>query len=128
MASAGLAWPHLDAIWISHFHLDHVGGLAPLLAGTKHVTEMKARTKPLRILGPAGSKRLIDCFSDANNYRLLEQPFPVEIVEVGPLEPFEIVAGVEATAMLTKGQVRAMPANDMPAQRGFVHQLFGLAA
>jgi transposase, IS6 family len=38
------------------------------------------------------------------------------------------LAGVEAMAMLTKGQVRAVPANDMPAQRAFVHRIFGLAA
>ncbi len=38
------------------------------------------------------------------------------------------LAGVEAMAMLAKGQVRTVPANDMPAQRTFVHQVFGLAA
>ena len=38
------------------------------------------------------------------------------------------LAGVEAVAMLAKGQVRAVPANDVPAQRAFVHQIFGLAA
>ena len=38
------------------------------------------------------------------------------------------LAGVEAMAMLAKGQVRAVPRSDMPAQRDFVHQLFGLAA
>ena len=38
------------------------------------------------------------------------------------------LAGVEAMAMLTKGQVRAVPANDMAAQRTFVASLFGLAA
>jgi transposase-like protein len=38
------------------------------------------------------------------------------------------LAGVEAMAMLGKGQVRAVPANDLPAQRAFVHQIFGLAA
>jgi IS6 family transposase len=38
------------------------------------------------------------------------------------------LAGVEAMAMLSKGQVRAAPANDMPAQRAFVHQIFGRAA
>ena len=37
-------------------------------------------------------------------------------------------AGVEAMAMLAKGQVRAAPANDISAQRAFVHQVFGLAA
>jgi transposase, IS6 family len=38
------------------------------------------------------------------------------------------LAGVEAMAMLTKGQVRAVPANDLPAQRAFVHQILGVAA
>jgi len=31
-------------------------------------------------------------------------------------------------AMLTKGQVRAVPANDINAQRAFVHQVLGPAA
>jgi hypothetical protein len=30
-------------------------------------------------------------------------------------------------AMLAKGQVRTVPANDIRAQRAFVHQIFGLA-
>ena len=38
------------------------------------------------------------------------------------------LAGVEALAMLAKGQVRAVPGDDLPAQRAFVHQVFGLAA
>lgn len=102
MAANGLDWPNLDAIWISHFHLDHVGGLAPLLAGTKHAAQMKQRIKPLRIYGPVGLRKLIDAFSNAHNYRLLEQPFPIEIIEIDALEPFEIVNGVEATALKTQ--------------------------
>ena len=38
------------------------------------------------------------------------------------------LAGVEAMAMLAKGQVRAVPGDDMPTRRTFVHQLFGLPA
>jgi hypothetical protein len=38
------------------------------------------------------------------------------------------LAGVEAMAMLAKGQVRAVPVNDISAQRAFVHRVFGLAA
>ena len=38
------------------------------------------------------------------------------------------LAGVEAVAMLAKGQVRGVSGNDMPAQRAFVASLFGLAA
>ena len=38
------------------------------------------------------------------------------------------LAEVEAITMLTKVQVRVVPANDLPAQRAFVHRVFGLAA
>ncbi len=38
------------------------------------------------------------------------------------------LAGVEAMAILTKGQVRAVPVNDMSVQRVYVHRVFGLAA
>lgn len=34
MAKENLPWTELDAIWISHFHLDHIGGLAPYLFST----------------------------------------------------------------------------------------------
>lgn len=101
MAGEGLDWTNLDAIWISHFHLDHCGGLAPFLAGTKHATKMKERKEPLRIFVAKGIKLLIDGFNDVNNYRLFEQPFPVEVVEIEELEKFEIVPGVEAVAMST---------------------------
>lgn len=33
MAREELDWVKLDAIWLSHFHLDHIGGLAPFLFG-----------------------------------------------------------------------------------------------
>ena len=38
------------------------------------------------------------------------------------------LAGIEAMAMLGKGQVRAVPAHAIRAQRAFVHEVFGLAA
>ena len=101
MAHEGLDWPNLDAIWISHFHMDHCGGIGPLLAGTKHAQQMKGRTRPLTIFGPTGLKKLVAGFNDVNNYRLLEQPFPVEIIEIESLEKFEIVSGIEAVAMST---------------------------
>jgi ribonuclease BN (tRNA processing enzyme) len=97
----GLDWPNLDAIWISHFHLDHVGGLAPFLGGTKHAAEMKQRTKLLRIFGPKGLEKLLNAFNDAADYKLFKQPFPIEIIEVEPLEKFELLEGLTAAAMKT---------------------------
>jgi ribonuclease Z len=101
MAQENLNWVELDAIWISHFHLDHVGGLAPFLFGTKHAPQTRERRKPLTIYGGRGLKRIVRAFDEANNYRLLEQPFPVELREIAPRSEFEILAGVRAQTFST---------------------------
>lgn len=101
MAEENLAWAELDAIWISHFHLDHVGGLAPFLFSLKHAPQTWQRTRPLSVYGGAGLRELVERFDAAGNYRFLQQHFPIEIIEVAALEPFEILPGVEAVAMKT---------------------------
>ena len=101
IAQENLNWPDLNAIWISHFHLDHCGGLASLLFGTRNAPEMRDRTTPLTIFGPKGMRKLIEVFDSAYNYKLFQQPFPLEVVEVEPLEEFEILQGVKAAALST---------------------------
>lgn len=101
MAQEGLPWAELDAIWISHFHLDHIGGLAPFLFGIKHAAETRDRTKPLSICGPLGLKTLFDAVDEAGKYRLLEQGFPIEIVEVVEGDEFQILDGVAASVAKT---------------------------
>ncbi|CAN5692616.1 MBL fold metallo-hydrolase [soil metagenome] len=101
MAQENLDWANLDAIWISHFHLDHVGGLAPFLFGAKYAPETQERKKPLKIFGAKGLEKLIESFDEANDYGLFEQPFPIEVIEVEPLEKFEILPEAEAVAVKT---------------------------
>ncbi len=101
MAQENLDWANLDAIWISHFHLDHVGGLPAFLFGTKYAPETQKRTKPLKIFGAKGLKNLIEKFDKVNDYNLLKQPFPVEITEIEPLESFEILPEATAVAIST---------------------------
>jgi ribonuclease BN (tRNA processing enzyme) len=101
MAQENLDWANLDAIWISHFHLDHVGGVAPFLFGMKYAPATQKRSKPLKIFGTKGLRKLIENFDNANEYNLLKQPFPLEIIEVETLEKFEILSDVEAVAVKT---------------------------
>jgi ribonuclease BN (tRNA processing enzyme) len=101
MAQEALDWTNLDAIWISHFHLDHMGGLPAFLFGTKWAPQTQSRTKPLRVFGPEGLRDILEKISESNSYGLLEQPFPVEIVEVGTSANFEILPGINATTLKT---------------------------
>jgi ribonuclease BN (tRNA processing enzyme) len=101
MAQERLNWPELDTIWISHFHLDHAGGLAPFLFGARWAPQLRARQKPLRIFGPRGLAQLIHRVNDANDYKLFEQVFPIQIVEVEPGQDFEIFPGLGASAFST---------------------------
>lgn len=100
-AQEGLDWAGLDAVWVSHFHLDHVGGLAPFLFGTKHAPQTQERRKPLFVYGPRGTRRLLEAFDEAGDYKLFRQPFPVEVREVSPREGFEVFEGLRAEAFST---------------------------
>lgn len=101
MAQEGCDWANLDAVWISHFHLDHCGGLPALLFGTKHAPNTQSRMKPMRIFGPPGLAKLIETFNSAYDYGLLEQPFPTEVIEIEPGQPFDLFDGVTAKTFST---------------------------
>jgi ribonuclease BN (tRNA processing enzyme) len=101
MAEENLDWVGLDAIWISHFHLDHVGGIAPLLFATKHAPQTRERRKPLNIFGPSGLEKLVRAFDEANDYNLMKQPFPVKFHEVAPRLAFEMLPGLRAETFST---------------------------
>ena len=101
MAQEGLQWQNLDAIWISHFHLDHIGGLASFLFSTKWAPQTRERRKPLKIYGATGLRKLFDAISGAGDYELLDQPFEILIIEVAPGDKIEILPRLTAETFST---------------------------
>ncbi len=78
LRSAGL--PELDAIFISHFHLDHWLGLVGMLK----TFDLRARERPLAIHGPKGLKALFTTLRPIVG----RTGYPLSLVE---LEPYEEV-------------------------------------
>ena len=104
MAQENVDWMNLDAIWISHLHLDHCAGLAPFLFGLKWSPRIDRRTRPLRIFGCEGIERLLKSIDESHNYQLFQLPFPIEFYEFAPPEtalPVEIIEGLRAEIIST---------------------------
>lgn len=101
MAEEGCDWANLDAVWVSHFHLDHVGGLAPFLFGTKYAPQTRERRKPFTVYGARGVEKLLRGFDEAGDYKIFEQPFPVEVKELEPGAEFEPFEGLRAETFST---------------------------
>jgi ribonuclease Z len=78
LRSAGL--PELDAVFLSHFHLDHWLGLVGMLK----TFDLRAREKPLAIHGPPGLKALFGLLRPV----IGRTGYPLSLVE---LEPYEEV-------------------------------------
>ncbi len=101
MAQESCDWANLDAVWISHFHLDHFGGLSPFLFGMKHADETQNRIKPLKIFGPTRLKEVFESMNASNNYRLTQQRFEVIFYEVNANEYFNILPNITAQTYKT---------------------------
>jgi ribonuclease BN (tRNA processing enzyme) len=113
MAEESLDWPNLEAIWISHLHLDHCGGLAPFLFGLKHAPQTQSRTKALKIFSCAGVEKLLKAINESHNYKLLKLKFPLEFREVAgekAEETLEILPGLNANFLRTPHRPESLAA------------------
>jgi ribonuclease BN (tRNA processing enzyme) len=111
MAAENLDWMNLDAIWISHLHLDHCAGLAPFLFGIKWAQGIEHRHKPLRIFGCQGIEKLLKAIDESHHYKLFEQPFPIEIHEIAPhdqVTPYDLLPGIDIATMSTPHRAESL--------------------
>lgn len=83
--------PELDAIWLSHLHIDHLTDL-PVAYYALHYGDYDPPPAPLPVYGPAGWAERIAEFLKAEEPPVLEEAFQVhelhdrERVRLGPLE------------------------------------------
>ena len=88
------AWPRIDAIAVTHFHLDHFGDLVPWVWGSRHGPG--SEVTPPKLYVPAGGRaRLAAIGTQLAHDSMFDETF--EIVEFAGDEPFT-AAGFRLTA------------------------------
>jgi ribonuclease BN (tRNA processing enzyme) len=76
-------WSKVTHLFLTHFHTDHVGEVAPLLFALKHGPG-EDRSLPLNVLGPRGLEAFMARLADAHGPFVLDPGFPLEIRELAP--------------------------------------------
>ena len=82
LARAGVSVMDLDAVFITHHHFDHIGGLGDLIMAAWN----NGRTEPLAIFGPPGTAGIIGAMLDQVYARDIEFRIAEEWALGRPLE------------------------------------------
>jgi len=99
LARYGCDWERLTHLYISHFHIDHVGELAPLFFAFKNGM-CSERSEPLTIIGPRGLDGVMDGLKRAFGEKLFAPKFPVNLRMIVPGERIDLSA--DSSLVVTK--------------------------
>jgi ribonuclease BN (tRNA processing enzyme) len=81
MARLGIEWQSITHLCLTHFHNDHIGDVAMLFFAWKHGMR-PARTEPLTIFGPKGTRRKLVRMAKLFGDHISEPPFDLTIREL----------------------------------------------
>ncbi|WEL21701.1 Metal-dependent hydrolase of the beta-lactamase superfamily [Halorhabdus sp. BNX81] len=112
LAATDSGYTDLDAVLLTHHHLDHVADLLPLLKA-----RWLADAPPLRIVGPSGTESLLDELLDIHGYLRKHVEPTVADIEVGEtmLAGFDISAREIHHSMAGFGYRLSPTGTDRPA-------------
>jgi len=99
LARYGLPWEQMTHLFVSHFHVDHVGELASLFFAFLYGMKTD-RTEPFTVIGPRGLDRVMEGLKLAFGSNLFEAKFPVNVRMVTPGERVEL--GPQSTISVAK--------------------------
>jgi ribonuclease BN (tRNA processing enzyme) len=83
LAELGIEWQRITHVALTHFHLDHHADLPTLLFAFRYGM-LPARGQALEILGPVGTRDLLDRLAASYGEWLTAPDFPLTIRELEP--------------------------------------------
>jgi ribonuclease BN (tRNA processing enzyme) len=100
LARFALPWERLTHLALTHFHTDHIGDLPALLFALRY-TLAAPRQDTLTIIGPAGTRALLERLAAAFGAYVLEPGFPLVVEEIDGGSRLALAPGVELRAAPT---------------------------
>ena len=83
LSQAGVKGRDITAVFLTHFHSDHIVGLPDLWLTSRLTLAWGGRTKPMEVIGPAGSKALTESIAKAYAPDISARPDQPQIDLVG---------------------------------------------
>lgn len=99
LARYELPWERMTHLFVSHFHVDHVGELAALFYALRYGIK-KDRSHPFTIVGPRGLDRVMDGLKLAFGSKVFNTKFPLSLRMVDSGEQIEL--GGDSTLSVIK--------------------------
>lgn len=100
LARYGLAWEELTHLFISHFHVDHVGELASVFQAFKYGLQ-GSRNRALTLVGPRGLDKLIHGLRQAFGDKPFAPRFPVHLRLIAAGEHMQLSSGCHLSVAKT---------------------------
>lgn len=92
MASLGEIWSTLTHVALTHFHADHTSDLATLIYAWRY-GQLPPRSEPVEIVGPVGTRALLEAMMAVFGAGLLDAPPVITIRELAAGESVELGDG-----------------------------------
>lgn len=97
LAGTGVDWWGITHVALTHFHADHYGDLPTLLFAWRYA-RLPGRDQPLAVIGPVGTRLLLDRLAEAFGEWVTAPGFPLTVHEIASGEAIELGSGVRLSA------------------------------
>jgi ribonuclease BN (tRNA processing enzyme) len=101
MARLGIRWQEITHLLLTHFHNDHIGDVPLLFFAWKHGMR-PSRSRPLHVIGPQGTRRLVARMADVFGGHLDEPGFEIHWDEVEGRRELRLSDSVRLGAQRTR--------------------------